>query len=134
MGLAVLVVLLLAGKLTAPEFPQSVAWILLAFAIFNTYMLAWSARINAAVFAVFLTLEITEILLVIGNFSGNAAGTGITAIGGYMGIITALVAWYASAAVVVNSQGPRAVLPVGNPLWAEQAPAERPMRREVAGG
>ena len=41
----------------ARGFSKDVGWILLAFAIFNTYMLIWSTQVNAAVFAVFLTLE-----------------------------------------------------------------------------
>jgi len=45
------------------------AWIFLAFAIFNTYMLILSAQVNKAVFAVFLTLELTEIFGFIGLFS-----------------------------------------------------------------
>src|SRR3954469_11144197 len=42
---------------------NDIGWILLAFAIFNTYMLLWSTQVNKAVFGVFLTLEITEIVL-----------------------------------------------------------------------
>ena len=51
---------------------KDLGWILLAFAIFNTYMLLWSTQVNAAVFAVFLTLEATEIILFIGNFSNSS--------------------------------------------------------------
>src|SRR5579863_6755438 len=51
---------------------KDVAWILLAFAIFNTYMLLWSTQVNIAVFGVFLTLEATEVVLFIGNFAANA--------------------------------------------------------------
>jgi succinate-acetate transporter protein len=125
LGVGVLIVLLLTGKLTVPELGQSLGWILLAFAIFNTYMLVWASRINVAVFAVFLTLEVTEILLFIGNFSGNAPGSGLVQIGGYVGLLTALVAWYASAAGVINGMSARPVLPVGGPLWGESAPAGR---------
>src|SRR5258708_36578672 len=47
---------------------RDLGWILLAFAIFNTYMLLWSTQVNWAVFGGFFTLEVTEILLFIGNF------------------------------------------------------------------
>ena len=94
---------------------HDIAWILLAFAIFNTYMLLWSTQVNAAVFAVFLTLELTEIILFIGNFS-NSSGT--VKFGGIVGIITAVCAWYASAAGVANGMGGRLSLPVGRPLLA----------------
>jgi uncharacterized protein len=119
MGLAAFVTLVLMGKVSGPEIARSLGWILLAFAVFNTYMLLWSARLNMAVFLVFLTLEITEILLFIGNFLGEDAGTGLVALGGYVGILTALVAWYASAALLINGMTGRAVLPVGAALWTE---------------
>ncbi len=93
--------------------PNDLGWILLAFAIFNTYMLIWSTRVNMAVFAVFLTLEITEIVLFIGQFGGSSS---IIKIGGYVGIVTALCAWYTSAAGVGNGMSGKAVLPVGGPL------------------
>ena len=117
MGLAAWVVLVLWGKVPATDITVSLGWILLAFAIFNTYMLLWSARVNVSVFAVFLTLEITEILLFLGNFSGNKAGEGLVALGGWMGLITAIVAWYGSAAVVAKSMRSKPILPVGNPIW-----------------
>jgi len=92
---------------------HDLGWILLAFAIFNTYMLLWSSMVNAAVFTVFLTLEATEIVLFIGNFAANA---NIVKIGGYVGILTALCAWYTSAAGVGNGVAGRTILPVGAPL------------------
>jgi uncharacterized protein len=92
---------------------HDLGWILLAFAIFNTYMLIMSLAVNVAVFTVFLTLEITEIVLFIGNFAGNAS---IVHIGGYIGVITALVAWYTSAAGVATSLNGRVRLPVGKAL------------------
>ena len=121
LGVGVLLVLVVTGKVAGKDLSQSLGWILLAFAIFNTYMLLWAARINIAVFAVFLTLEVTEILLFIGNFSGNAPGAGLVQIGGYVGLLTALVAWYASAAGVINGMSASPVLPVGSPLWGEAA-------------
>ncbi len=109
---------LLAHPLLAHEFGKDVGWILLAFAIFNTYMLIWSTQVNAAVFAVFLTLELTEIILFIGNLSGSS---GTVKFGGYVGILTAICAWYASAAGVANGMGGRLSLPVGRPLLAPRA-------------
>ncbi len=104
----------MAEKSTSPTAPgKDISWILLAFAIFNTYMLIWSTQLNTAVFLVFLTLELTEIVLFIGGFAGS---TGIIKVGGWIGIITALVAWYTSAAGVISGMAGRAVLPVGKPL------------------
>jgi succinate-acetate transporter protein len=97
---------------------QDQAWILLAFAIFNTYMLILSAQVNLAVFGVFLTLELTEIILFIGNFTAGSAvkPTGLIIFGGYVGVVTALVAWYTSAAGVANGVAGKIRLPVGKPL------------------
>ena len=64
---------------------HDLGWILLAFAIFNTYMLIMSTQVNLAVFAVFLTLELTEIVLFIGNFTVNST---TIKIGGYVGVVT----------------------------------------------
>jgi uncharacterized protein len=118
MGVATTVFLVLWGKLAPADVTYTLAWILTAFGIFNTYMLLISARTqNTAVFLVFLTLEITEILLAWGNFNGSAAGSGLVSLGGWMGIVTALVAWYTSAAIVANAGRPKPMFPVGSPVW-----------------
>jgi uncharacterized protein len=107
----------LAATVTALN--HDLAWILLAFAIFNTYMLILSAQVNLAIFGVFLTLEITEIILCIGNFNAGAALNPTTTIkiGGYVGLLTALVAWYASAAGVSNGiAAGKLRFPAGRPL------------------
>jgi len=99
------------------DFNHDLGWILLAFAIFNAYMLIMSTQINMAVFGVFLTLELTEVVGAIGNFSaGSAATTGIVQLSGYIGMVTAVVAWYTSAAGVANGLGGKIRLPVGRPL------------------
>jgi hypothetical protein len=108
----------LGTSLQGPDVLNALAWFVLAFAIFNTYMLLWSSRVNLAVFGVFLTLEITEILLVIGYFKLAHGGSPyMQHAGGWAGIVTAAVAWYASAAGVVNGMSPKPVVPVGAPLW-----------------
>ena len=103
---------------TVSALNHDLGWILLAFAIFNTYMLIMSAQVNLAVFLVFLTLELTEIILCIGNFNAGAAllPTTTIKIGGYVGLITALVAWYTSAAGVSNGVAGKIRFPVGKPL------------------
>ena len=107
-----------AGLLKGADLDNSLAWFLIAFAIFNTYMLFWSTRVNTAVMSVFLTLEITEILLAIGFFRiAHGMSPYWLHVGGWAGIVTAGVAWYASAAGVVNGMSPRPVLPVGAPMW-----------------
>src|SRR5215470_12842773 len=100
----------LGGTLTGKnDVANGLAWFLLSFAIFNFYMLLWSTRVNGAVFAVFLTLQITEILLAIGFFiaahrgvAPNGATVGWIKAGGWAGVVTAATAWYASAGLVVK--------------------------------
>jgi succinate-acetate transporter protein len=104
---------------------DSLGWFILGFAIFNSYMLLISALVNKAVFSVFLTLEITEILLVIGFMQADAD---IIKWGGYVGIVTAAVAWYTSAAGVANSLSETPILPVGTPIWADPGARRRSPR------
>jgi succinate-acetate transporter protein len=119
LSLATYVLLVVFGKAPAADVPNAVGWFLLAFAIFNTYMLVWSMRTNTAVFMVFLTLEITEILLFIGNFNGSKAGEGLVLVGGLVGVLTAAVAFYTSAADVAAGMAGRYILPVGTAMVRE---------------
>ena len=117
----------LGGTLKPADVNNGLAWFVLAFAIFNFYMLMWSLRVNIAVFGVFLTLQVTEILLVIGFFRvAHGMSPWFLHAGGWAGIVTAAVAWYASAAGVVNGMSPAPVLPVGRPLWGRPPAASRP--------
>ena len=106
-----------AGALAGSNLTNGLAWFLFAFAVFNTYMLFWSARVSVAVFLVFLTLEITEILLVIGFFNLSHGGSDWWLhAGGWAGVVTAAVAWYTSAAGVLNGVSGRIVVAVGTPF------------------
>jgi hypothetical protein len=129
MGLGIFVVLgestKFLGGYSGGDLTNAVAWFLLAFAIFNTYMLIGSLGVNVAVFGVFLTLEVTEILLVIGNFNISHGGTSWWLhAGGWAGVVTAGVAWYTSSAGVLNGVSGRVMLPVGRPF---SAPAPAPV-------
>ena len=92
---------------------HDLGWILLAFAIVNAYLLLFSSQVNLAVFGVFVFLEATLILLVIGNFLSSP---GWTQFGGYVGVVTAILAWYTSAAGIGKGLNGRIQLPVGKPL------------------
>jgi uncharacterized protein len=104
---------------TVTALNHDAGWILLAFFIFNTYMLILSTQINLAVFLVFLTLGLTELFLFIGNFEAGSAvnPTGLIKVGGYIGLVTALTAWYASFALVSRGMaGGKLRFPVGAAL------------------
>ena len=68
-----------------------------------------SLRVSAAVALVFFLLAVTFIVLGIGDATETA---NITKAGGFIGIATAIAAWYASFAAVTNSTFGRIVLPV----------------------
>jgi succinate-acetate transporter protein len=83
---------------------------LLGWTIFTGYMTVASLGVSRAVAAVFVALFLTFLLLTVGAFLGSA---GISVIGGYLGLVTAVLAWYASSAGVINATWKRTVLPVG---------------------
>jgi succinate-acetate transporter protein len=93
-----------------PDAGKGVGVWLFAWAIFTVYMTFAARRTTTAVFLVFLVLSVTFFALAIGDYFG---AVGFTRIGGWLGIITALLAWYGSFAVVANSTHRRVVLPVG---------------------
>ena len=80
-----------------------------AWAIFTAYMTIGALRTNGAVLLVFVLLTITFILLAIGSDGGSASTTHW---GGYIGFATAVAAWYASAAQVINSTFGKTVAPL----------------------
>jgi succinate-acetate transporter protein len=83
---------------------------LLGWAIFTGWMFLGTLRANLALMAVFLLLFLTYLFLAIAELSGGS--TGITQIGGYLGILTALVAWYTAFAGVLASGKSAFTLPV----------------------
>jgi succinate-acetate transporter protein len=113
-----------AGGIPAADVPQAVGVFLLGWTIFTFYMVIPSLRVSAAVAAVFILLTITFVLLTIGAFRSNPT---VTEWGGYFGIATAAVAWYASFAGVVNETFKKALIPT-IPL----APAPVPVRGVAA--
>ena len=100
-----------AQRIPEDQLPLYVGWFLIAWAVFTTYMCIGSFKVSVAVNVVFLLLTATFFLLGIGDVLGNDA---IVRIGGYLGLVTALAAWYASAAGVLNDTVGRTVLPVGH--------------------
>jgi len=99
-----------APTLPAETAHEAIGLFLFAWNIFTVYMFFASLKTSRVVSFVFFFLSITFLLLTIGAFANN---THCTQAGGWFGLITALFAWYGSAAVVVNSTWERTVLPVG---------------------
>lgn len=85
-----------------------VGWYLFVWGIFTFYMWIATFRTNMALQLVFLALWVTFVLLAIGDWGM----TSMTTVGGYVGLITAIFAFYLSAAEVINEGFGRTVLPV----------------------
>jgi len=88
------------GSKTGPS-GSALAWYLLGWTIFTGIMMLGSFRTNGATAVVFVLLFLTFLLLAIGAFSSQGAGTGMTQVGGYLGILTAIAAWYTALAGVL---------------------------------
>jgi succinate-acetate transporter protein len=94
-----------------PEGYKAVGAYLLGWAIFTAYMSVAAIRVNTAVLTIFVLLTITFVVLAIGWFDQESSGW--IKIGGYLGLLTAVAAWYASFAGVTASTFGRQILPVG---------------------
>lgn len=89
---------------------------LLAWAIFTALMTLGAIRLNGGLTAVFVLLTLAYIALAIGMLttSGLAAAfkNVFTEIGGWLGIATAIAAWYVALAGVLKSVGGGIQLPL----------------------
>ena len=78
---------------------QGVGYYLLGWTIFTGLMTLGTFRVNGGLVAVFVALFITFLLLALGALQGNK---GLTQIGGYLGIVTAILAWYVALAGILS--------------------------------
>ena len=92
------------------EVDKAVGLFLLAWTIFTVYMTVAAFKTNVALTFVFVVLSLTFLALTISKFGGNAS---IGKLGGWLGLITAALAWYTSAAGVTKSTWGRSILPTG---------------------
>ena len=89
-----------------------VGWWLVLWGVFSTIMLVGSFALNRTLQLIFLALVVTFFLL---------AGADLLALptmksaGGYMGLVTAALAFYLAAADIINETHGREVLPIGAP-------------------
>jgi hypothetical protein len=88
---------------------HAVGLYLIAWGIFTSYMWIASFRVSVAVNLVFLLLAVTFIVLGIGE---SSATDSVVKAGGWIGLATAIAAWYASFASVTNKTFGRVVMPV----------------------
>src|SRR3954451_13424406 len=97
------------SKVPAADAGHAVGLYLICWGIFTAYMFVASLRTTMAIATVFALLAITFIVLGIGNAGGHS---GIIKLGGWIGLATAIAAWYASFAEVTNATFARTVFPV----------------------
>jgi len=109
MGLATFFFLKLAGVAGFVDVtPAGVAIVLIAWGIFTFYATIASLKLPKAVTWVFITLTILFFLLAIGEFVPI-----VHTIAGYEGVLCALIAWYASAGILINTTHGKTILPLG---------------------
>ena len=96
------------GDASASDVNKALGTYLLVWTVFTTYMFFASMRTSGAIMAVFFLLALTFLFLCIGAYADSS---GMTKVGGWLGLITAVAAWYASFAGVFNSTAKRTVMP-----------------------
>jgi uncharacterized protein len=98
----------------AGGFGAALGIFLLGWTIFTGLMFLGTLRANLALIAVFGLLFLTFLALTIGWLAGGptGGGGGLITLGGYLGIITALVAWYTALAGILSSGKQMFTLPV----------------------
>jgi uncharacterized protein len=102
----------IVNHLPSSDIHQALGLYLIAWCLFTAYMTVAALRTSMAVLAVFVLLTLAFLFLGIGAFqNGVPAPDAMTKVGGWVGIVTAAAAFYASAATVINSTHKRDVLP-----------------------
>jgi len=89
--------------------PIAVGFFLLGWTIFTGLMFLGTLRTNLALMGVFFFLFLTFLALAIGALG---AGPSFNVIGGWLGIITAIVAWYTALAGLLASGKSAFTVPV----------------------
>ncbi len=102
------------SKTSAHNLGNSLGVYLVGWAIFTAYMFIASTRTNLMIMAVFAALTLTFVFLALGFFELTHASSSkdLTKVGGYLGLLTALLAWYGSLAGVMNATAKKVVFPV----------------------
>jgi len=88
------------ANIAAEARPAAIGVFLVAWGIFTAYMTIAATTLSRPVLVVFILLTITYFVFAIGAFTSQA---GVTVLGGYLGLLTAVAAWYASATTVIAS-------------------------------
>ena len=96
-----------------PIIGYPVGWFFVAWAIFTAIMWLGSWGVHAALGITFTLLLATFILLALAVLISSPPNPAILHMAGYVGIVTAIAAWYIVAADVLNWTYGRTILPLG---------------------
>lgn len=107
-------------KLDAGTAHRALGFYLLAWTIVTAILTLGAMRLNGALSIVFILLLITFALLALGEWTTKATATGPvgwTKLGGWIGILTAIAAWYTAMAGILESvSGGTVMLPTFRPV------------------
>ncbi len=105
---------LAAALIREATLAQALGAFLLGWTIFTLLMLLGALRSNLALIGLFTFLFLTFLALTIGQMVTASGGNGTVwiQIGGWLGIITALIAWYTALASILASTKSMFTLPV----------------------
>jgi uncharacterized protein len=101
------------SKASPHDANHAVGMYLIIWTIVTAYLMIAAFRTNMVVLTVFVLLTLTFLALAIGAWTGKAPGVGLSKVGGYLGLLTAIAAWYGSFAIVTNFTFKKVVLPLG---------------------
>lgn len=104
-----LMIILKDNKVIDPIPREGMAVFLISWGLFSAYATVAAFKVTKAVFIVFVLLTVLFFLLAIGQWNAD-----IHKVAGYEGIVVAVLAWYCSAAILINDKFDREVLPMGH--------------------
>jgi len=112
MSTALLVLLQTMGALTFGDAAgPALGLYFVAWTIFTVYLWVGSFTLNRVAWAIFTILLVALVLFDLAQF-----GLVPIAYGAWVGLLDAVLAWYLSAALVLNELFGRTILPLGSPL------------------
>ncbi|HTJ66191.1 MAG TPA: acetate uptake transporter [Actinospica sp.] len=95
-----------------PASNNGLAWFFLGWAILTAIFTVASLKTTHALTLTLLFLTLTFLFLAFGAWQHGTAPTSLTKIGGWLGVVTGLLAWYTAAANVINTGHKRELLPL----------------------
>ena len=102
-------IILQNAELLDPVPKAGMALFLIAWGIFTAYATVASFRTSVGVAAIFVTLTVLFFLLAWGEYNHT-----VKVVAGYEGIVCAAIAWYCSAAVLINNTFGKDIVPLGH--------------------